>query len=414
MPPVRFDNPFRPGAGHMPPYLAGRDDEAAEFCRLLQQGVVLQNLIVTGLRGVGKTVLLDTFRPLAQSERWLWVGSDVNETSSLTEQNLAIRLLTDLSVVTSSVVLPAPPKKSIGFGSVELPGETVLGFEQLATTFTNTPGLVLDKLRATLEMAWTLIVSSAASGDCPRGLVFAYDEAQNFGDHAAGNEYPLSILLDLFQSLQRKNIPFLLVMAGLPPLFPTLVEARTFAERMFRVRFLERLTDEECRQAILRPIAESNCPHPLDESLVETIVRESGGYPYFVQFICREVYDAAIRNAAENRPLRVSVRDIVRKLDSDFFQGRWAKATDRQRELLRAISDVETANEEFTIQEIVTASKQSPHRSFSPSHVAQMLAKLCTSGLVYKNRHGRYSFAVPLFADFIRRQGGTGDTIAPG
>lgn len=395
----------------MPPYLAGRSDETEEFQRLLEQKVVLDNLVVTGLRGVGKTVLLDTFRPLALSQGWLWVGSDVNETSSLTEDNLAVRLLADLSAVTSSLVVPITPKKRLGFRITESTEETVFGFDKLAELFNGTPGLVVDKLRATLEAAWAVMVASAPSGGCPKGLVFAYDEAQNFGDQAASNQYPLSILLDLFQSLQKKNIPFLLVLAGLPPLFPTLVEARTFAERMFRVRFLERLTDDECREAILRPIAASNCPHPLEENLVETIVKESGGYPYFVQFICREVYDVAIRNAREQRPLRVSVKDFVRKLDSDFFAGRWAKATDRQRELLRVIADVDTANEEFAIQEIVAASKHAPHRPFSPSHVAQMLAKLCAAGLVYKNRHGRYSFAVPLFADFIHRQAGSGEGL---
>jgi hypothetical protein len=388
----------------MPPYLAGRDEEQEEFLKLLEQRTVLQNLVVTGLRGVGKTVLLDTFRPLAQRENWLWIGSDVNETASLSEENFAIRLLTDISAVTSSLVLETRGKKSIGFSAAVGSTTESLNYERLVEVYAATPGLVIDRLRATLEFIWTKLAAASPKQQCPQGIVFAYDEAQNFADHAATDQYPLSILLDLFQSLQRKKIPFLLVLAGLPPLFPTLVDARTYAERMFHVRFLERLTDDECRQAIVKPIEDAGCPHPLQAKLVNTIVKESGGYPYFVQFICREVYDAAIRNASNNRPLQVSVRDIVRKLDNDFFQGRWSKATDRQRELLQVIADVETANEEFTIQEIVSVSKQPPHRSFSPSHVAQMLAKLCTSGLVYKNRHGRYSFAVPLFADFIRRQ----------
>src|SRR3954470_19128332 len=100
-----FTNPFRPGAGHMPPYLAGRDEETAEFERLLKQTTILENLVLTGLRGVGKTVLLDTFKPLAISHGWLWVGTDLSESVSVSEEALAIRLLTDLSVVSSSMVL---------------------------------------------------------------------------------------------------------------------------------------------------------------------------------------------------------------------------------------------------------------------------------------------------------------------
>ena len=95
-----FKNPFRPGAGHMPPYLAGREAEEKEFRRLLAQDTILENLILTGLRGVGKTVLLEKFKPIAIQDGWLWVGTDLSETISVSETNLAIRILTDLSVVT--------------------------------------------------------------------------------------------------------------------------------------------------------------------------------------------------------------------------------------------------------------------------------------------------------------------------
>src|ERR1700741_2142140 len=90
------ENPFRPGAGHMPPYLAGRQHETSEFRRLLLQTTIFENLVLTGLRGVGKTVLLETFKPTAIQEGWLWAGTDLSESTSINEENLAIRLLTDL------------------------------------------------------------------------------------------------------------------------------------------------------------------------------------------------------------------------------------------------------------------------------------------------------------------------------
>src|SRR5437868_1372172 len=105
MPPAPFANPFRPGAGHMPPYLAGRQKEKEEFLRLLGQDVVLENMVLTGLRGVGKTVLLDTFKPLAIQRGWLWVGADLSESTSISEARIAVRLLADLAPLTSSVVL---------------------------------------------------------------------------------------------------------------------------------------------------------------------------------------------------------------------------------------------------------------------------------------------------------------------
>src|SRR5713226_7993106 len=103
--PVKFRNPFRPGAGHMPPYLAGREEETDQFRRLLDQETILKNLVLTGLRGLGKTVLLETFKPMAMQAGWLWAGADLSESTSISEENLATRLLTDLSVVLSSLVV---------------------------------------------------------------------------------------------------------------------------------------------------------------------------------------------------------------------------------------------------------------------------------------------------------------------
>ncbi len=195
---------------------------------------------------------------------------------------------------------------------------------------------------------------------------FAYDEAQNLSDSSDKDEYPLSVLLDVFQSIQKKGIPFMLVLAGLPTLFPKLVDARTFAERMFRVVTLRRLSPDESRDAILKPIAAANAP-VFDEASVETISVESGGYPYFIQFICREVFDVFIQQIANRETPRVPIEPIQRKLDTDFFAGRWARVTDRQRELLWVVASLEHSDDEFTIQELVARTKEALTKPFSPS-----------------------------------------------
>src|SRR5260370_22715389 len=101
--PKAIKNPFRPGAGHMPPHLAGREYETKEFQELLEQDTILKNLVLTGLRGLGKTVLLEQFKPMAIQAGWLWAGTDLSESTRISDDNLAIRLLTHLSVVTSSL-----------------------------------------------------------------------------------------------------------------------------------------------------------------------------------------------------------------------------------------------------------------------------------------------------------------------
>lgn len=395
-----FKNPFRPGAGHMPPYLAGRRKEISEFQRLLKQETILENVILTGLRGVGKTVLLDTLKPIAIEKGWLWVGADLSESTSLSEKNIATRLLTDLSMVTSSIVTQTEKLVPIGFGAKTREVQHTLDFASLSYIYENTPGLEVDKIKNVLEIVWDGLAKRA-----PRGLVLAYDEAQNLADHAAKEQFPLSLLLDVFQSIQKKNIPFMLVLTGLPTLFPKLVEARTFAERMFRVVFLDRLNRADSRDAILKPVEDANSPVSFREDSVQTISDISGGYPYFIQFICREVYDVWIQKiGAGEDPLRVPVDEIIRKLDSDFFAGRWARATDRQRALLGVIAQLENCDSEFTVQEVVELSRRELEKPFSSSHTNQMLASLSEAGLVYKNRHGKYSFAVPLLGQFIRRQ----------
>ncbi len=225
-----FTNPFRPGAGHMPPYLAGRKEEEQEFRRLLVQDTILENMILTGLRGIGKTVLLESLKPIAIREGWLWVGADVSEAISVSEANLVLRIITDLSVSTSSFVIPADAQ--MGFHLEGNKTQQTLNYSILLEIYKKIPGLAVDKLKGVLEYVWDYMPKRGQ-----RGLIFAYDEAQNLSDNAENDEYPLSLLLDVFQSIQRKGIPFMLVLTGLPTLFPKLVEARTYTERMFRIVF---------------------------------------------------------------------------------------------------------------------------------------------------------------------------------
>ena len=397
---MKFENPFRPGAGHMPVYLAGREDERMKFKKLLHQKRILSNMILTGRRGVGKTVLLETLKPLAYEADWLWVGTDLSEAASLTDETIALRLLTDLAVVGSNIVVGKSEAQEFGF----LAGKTVtthtLNFETLSSIYNRTPGLVGDKLKAVLELMWAALRPLNKAG-----IIFAYDEAQILSDHVEEKQYPLSLLLDVFQSIQKKDIPFMLVLTGLPNLFAKLVEARTFAERMFQVIQIDRLDKVASLEAINRPIAlMDDPPTSFADALAEKIADRSGGYPYFIQFICREVFDVGLQKLEMGEKPLIPLNEIIRKLDTDFFAGRWSKATDRQRDLLVEIIRLSTCDTEFTILEIVELAKTNGTAAFtSSSYVNQLLSQLCDAGLVFKVRHGKYSLGVPLLSDFVER-----------
>ncbi len=394
-------NPFRPGAGHPPPYLAGRDTEQKDFATLLEQKPILQNLVITGLRGIGKTVLMESLKPLAAQKQWAWVGTDLSESAAVSEEAFAERLLTDLSVFSASIRIPSKKVQSIGFTGSTSSGEIHLNYLTLRAIFDHTPGLISDKLRSVLELVGTRAHAAGAAG-----IIFAYDEAQTMFDSPDEKQYPLALLLDVFQSIQRKGIPVMLLLTGLPALFPKLVQARTFAERMFGVIELRPLSLEESRMAIREPFKLKAVPKEFcfSKDIVELIAKTSAGYPYFIQFISKAVFDVC-----GTRPARVKwvvpINEIVKKLDQEFFAGRWARVTDRQRDLIKIIARLPTANDEFTVQEISEKSLalKTGVQFFKPSQIVQMLAVLTERGLIYKDRHGKYVFAVPLFADFVRR-----------
>jgi hypothetical protein len=396
---LSYLNPFRPGAGHLPPYLAGRNSEQEEMRRLLQQTVITENMVLTGLRGVGKTVLLETFKPLAVQNGWLWANADLSESVSVTEEAFAIRTLTDIAFFAAPFVIREEKQFALGFSSEERVIRQPLNFGTLKQHYDSVPGLVADKLKAVLEFVWKLLPKPIV-----KGAVFAYDEAQNMTDHAAREQYPLSVLLEVFQSIQRKGIPFMLVMTGLPTLFPKLVEARTYAERMFHIVFLKPLDEKATKEAILKPVEDASCPIKFSSEAVETIWQLSRGYPHFIQFVCKEIFNAWLIKIANDEVPSIPQDEIILKLDTNFFSGRWAKATDRQRDLLHVISLLEGCDSEFTVQEVVAKSKSSISKPFTSSHVNQMLTSLTDLGLIYKNRFGKYSFAVPLMSGFIRRQ----------
>lgn len=161
---------------------------------------------------------------------------------------MATRILADVALVTSALIVRETKQLEMGFTRTERVITEPLSFEILTGHYNNAPGLPADKPKAALEFVWSVMPQAAISG-----MIFAYDEAQTLADHAEDKQFPLSLLLDVFQSLQRKNIPYMLVLTGLPTLTTKLVEARTYSERMFHTLFLKRLGPSAARDAILLP-----------------------------------------------------------------------------------------------------------------------------------------------------------------
>jgi hypothetical protein len=394
-------NPFFPGAGTKPLYLAGRSHEQGEFVKSLRERNLTQNILITGLRGVGKTVLLEELRPLAAQHGWLWTGNDFNEAAAVSEKDVATRLIVDLTKVLAPIVSYRLNELPIGFTAQPTSKDRPLVFDDLWNIYNTTPGFNSDKVKAVLEHVAKIIANAKI-----RGIVFAYDEAQNLADKKDREQFPLSLVCDVFSNLQKRNLgcQFLLVMTGLPTLVTHLNEARTYTERMFHTLVLDRLSEAETRQAILKPIEINKSTLKFSEQTVARIIVESRGYPFLIQYICREVFEAWIGRMTVGEAPSVPMTEITAKLDLDFFAPRWNRATDRQQTFMQVIATLEQADGEFSVQDITSASRHLLTRPFNPSHATQMLGHLAEKGLIYRNRRGAYCFAVPLLASFIRRQ----------
>jgi hypothetical protein len=276
-----------------------------------------------------------------------------------------------------------------------------LEFQDLWSIYNSTPGFDSDKIKAVLEYVATIISNAKI-----RGIVFAYDEAQNLADKKDRGQFPLSLVVDVFSHLQKRNLgcQFLLIMTGLPTLITNLNEARTYTERMFHTLMLDRLSEEETKDAILKPIEISKSTLTFSSATINNIARESSGYPFLIQYICREVFDAWIGRMTVGEAPSVPMREITAKLDLDFFAPRWNRATDRQQTFMQVIATLQQSDGEFTIADITRASRELLKRAFTPSHATQLLGHLAEKGLIYRNRRGSYCFAVPLLAGFIHRQ----------
>lgn len=396
-------NPYTPGAGYPPPFLAGREKEIDRFKVLLEQEPIFQNPIVTGLRGIGKTVLLNEYRPLAEQSNWVWAGTELSEAFFVSEQAICHRLLTDLAFFTSTLQFKQVKKKIGIHQEAEEHLVNHLDYKGLLDFYERQPGMLLDKLKASFEFVWPFVERSGK-----KGIIFAYDEAQVVQDQSKNGQFPLSLMLGLFQSLQSKGMRYMLLLSGLPTLFPRLVNARTYAERMFTVQTLGELGKDDSSLAIENPL-KSN-PLKFHPASVQRIIDLSGGYPYFIQFICRECFDhfkLQLESDKTKLPV-VPVDAILAKLDADFFSGRWLNTSDRQREFLLCVASAVSENDEISSSEMALsaekASKEYGFSSFSKSYISQIVPTLIDKGLIYKTRYGKYSFAVPMFKAFILRQ----------
>lgn len=380
-------NPYTPGAGQQPSVLSGRESELHEFEARLQRherGRAAQCTLVVGLRGVGKTVLLNRFGQVAANRNWVVVDYELRARADLiaTLARLVRQALLELEA-------PAAWKRAahrVGalLRSIEVRYE-IAGLSLSLPTLEFEASASGDPSHDFTEL---LLALGAVAAECDRGVAFLFDELQ-----FAAVE-PLGALVTGLHKVAQRNLPVTAVAAGLPQTRGVLAEAASYSERMFETRSVERLGDQDAREAIAGPAAEEGVE--FDALALDEAVSFTEGYPFFLQVFGDHLWRHASGStitAADAAAVKPMVRDW---LDRGFFTFRADRLPVAQRRYLRAMAELGAGEQASGDVAAILGVKSS-------ASVGQTREALIRRGLIYSPRVGYAAFTVPQFDDYIRR-----------
>lgn len=380
----RLENPYQPGAGARPPALIGRDDLIDGFGVTLRRtlsGRSGKSCMLVGLRGVGKTVLLNRFAEIAAAEG-VKVGFVEASEGGDFRTRLAVRLrrillewnsgvrraVTTALGVLKSFTLRLPEGASISIGVDPLVGRA-------------DSGLLAD------DLTDLLVAAGEAAATCGAGLLVVVDEVQ----YLSTDE--LAALVTAIHRTTQLGLPVILTGAGLPQLPGLVGAARSYAERLFEFPAVNSLPPPEAADAIVVPARDRGAE--LTPAAVDLVVAESGGYPYFLQEWGHHVWNAAPASPITDDDVRSARVGVIETLDRDFFRVRFDRLTPKEKDYLRAMAVLGPGRHrsgEIAAELGVRVESVAPRRS-----------GLIAKGMIYSPAHGDTAFTVPLFDQFLLR-----------
>lgn len=382
-------NPFAPGAGAPPPELAGRDaviQRASIALQRLAQGSFGRSMILTGLRGVGKTVLLNKIRQNAEARGFITIRLEAPEgrsLPSLVAPGLRTALLKlDQMKAASDGVKRAIRALASFVGAMRVIYQDV----ELKLDVPPEPG-VADATRLDDSLAQLLIAVGEAAREKGTVVVLFIDEL-----HVVPAEELAALIMALHLAAQ-DVLPITLVAAGLPQIPARMGEAKTYAERLFEFPHIDRLDRDAARVAILKPAADRGAA--FTEAAFAEIFKETSGYAYFLQEWGKHAWDIADASPIDEDDVRACRPIAIAALDESFFNVRFGQLTPPQKLYLRAMAELGPG----------------PHRS---GEVAAAMGKKVTAvavtrdqliakGMIYSPIHGETAFTVPMFDEFLKR-----------
>jgi hypothetical protein len=394
--PVR--NPYAPGAGQRPPELAGRDRELAQFDVVLERiarGRPERSLVLTGLRGVGKTVLLNALRSQAIGRLWGTGKIEARPDQSIRRPlasalHMAVRELTPRHRDPAQVdrflgVLKAFAMRSVPEGG-RLRDRWQPGIDVAAATGRADTGDI------EVDLVELLVDAAGVARDVGVGIALFVDEMQ---DIPAAD---ISALCAACHELSQQGLPLVVVGAGLPHLPAVLSASKSYSERLYRYVRIDKLDRKAADLALVAPAAEEGVAY--DNAALEALYEVTEGYPYFVQAYGKVTWDNAPRSPVSRDDVKVAAPEAEAELAVGFFGSRYERATPAERDYLRAMAVLSDETDSA-----VPTSAVADHLGRKPSSLSPARDSLMKKGLVYSAERGTIAFTVPHFGSYLRKHG---------
>ena len=391
MDPVR--NPYAPGAGQRPPELAGRDKQLAAFDIVLERvarGRPERSVMLTGLRGVGKTVLLNQLRSAAISRGW-----GTGKIEARPDQDLRRPLSSALHMAVRAIAAahrnPEQVDDFLGIlKAFALRATADKGMRERWQPGIDVPAVTGRADSGDIEIDLIELIREAAALAAAMGIGIGLfiDEMQDLGPA------DVSAICGACHELSQDAAPLIVVGAGLPHLPAVLSASKSYSERLFGYHRIDRLDRESADQALIAPAEREDVKFTAEA--LESLYRKADGYPYFVQAYGKATWDQAPDSPITAEDVEVASPTAEEELAVGFFGSRYERATPAEREYMRAMADLSGDDGPVATAAVAAELGRKP-ASLSPARDG-----LIKKGLIYSAERGTIGFTVPHFGRYLR------------
>lgn len=384
------NNPYAPGAGRNPPALVGRQKELDDWSvnvRRITAGRDAQSIVLYGLRGVGKTVLLTRFARTATRAGWTVAQIEARAGKALRQLvgDEYHQQLADIARPGAGQRAARAIKTLFSFMnvSVDATGTWTFGLniQDAAGGGADTGFIEADLVRVLRDLA-------GAAEEHGTGVALLVDEAQDL------TTAELAALCEAQHRAGQQQERLLIVLAGLPSLPKKLADAKSYAERLFDYHEIGTLNREESADALTEPAKKENVEW--SNEAINLVLDGAGGYPYFLQQFGNDTWKAAGSSPITVADARVGLASGRAALDAGFFRSRWDRATPAERDYVRAMAEdgaLDSSVGDVAARQGMIVMSLGPTRR-----------SLINKNLIYASKHGRVAFTVPAMAEFVNRQ----------